>query len=290
MNDVVMKNFLQREDARHAVDQSKHDNTEANLQLRVLEQLVNDNLRKGVLLQIDDDVDAMAVSTVVNVADLGKFLVTNKLTKLLEELLAVDLIRNLLDDDLAAAVLLLFDLILRTDRDGTATGLVRVFDTADPHNLGTRGEVGTRQNLHELFGSGIGIINEQAGSVDHFAKVMRRDVRSHTNCNASRTVNQQVRETGRQNRRFFQAFVVVGLEVDRFLVKVAEQLHSRLVQTSFGITHCSSRVTVDRAEVAVAVNQRHAHAERLSKTNHGVVNGGITMRVILTNNVTDGTG
>ena len=72
MGDVVMQRFLQVENARHAVDESEHDDAESHLQLRVLEQLVEHNLGNHVLLQVDDDVDAVAVGAVVNVADLGQ--------------------------------------------------------------------------------------------------------------------------------------------------------------------------------------------------------------------------
>ena len=119
---------------------------------------------------------------------------------------------------------------------------------------------------------------------------MRRDVGGHADGDAVGAVDQQAGEARGQDRGFFQAFVVVGLEVDRFLVEIAQQLHGRLAQTRLGVTHCCCRVTVDGAEVAMAVDKRNAHAERLGQAHHGVVYGGVAVRVILADNVADGTG
>ena len=67
VGDVVVQRLLQGEHAGHAVDERQHDDAEAHLQLRVLIQLVEHHLRDGVLLQLDDDIDAVAVGTVVDV-------------------------------------------------------------------------------------------------------------------------------------------------------------------------------------------------------------------------------
>ena len=67
VRDVVVQHLLEREHARHAVHERQHDGAEAHLQLRVLVQLVEHHLRNGVLLEVDDDVDAVAVGAVVDV-------------------------------------------------------------------------------------------------------------------------------------------------------------------------------------------------------------------------------
>ena len=119
---------------------------------------------------------------------------------------------------------------------------------------------------------------------------MRGDVCCHANGNTRRAVYQQVREARRQDNGLLQALVIVRLKIYRFLVKVTQQFHCRLVQASLGVTHCSCRIAVDRTKVAVAVNQRNTHGEWLRQTNHGVVHRRVAMRVILTDYVTNGTG
>jgi hypothetical protein len=50
--------------------------------------------------------------------------------------------------------------------------------------------------------------------------------------------------------------VVVVAEVDRFLVEVVEQRMGGLFQAAFGVALGGRRVAVDRAEIALTVDQR----------------------------------
>jgi len=63
-----------------------------------------------------------------------------------------------------------------------------------------------------------------------------------------------------------------------------------LRQTDFRITHCRGGVAVDRTKVTLTIYQHVAQGEWLRHTNDGVINGGITMRVIFTDDVTDDAG
>ena len=59
----------QVEDLRPLVDQRQHDGAEGGLERRVHEQLVQDHLGVGVLLELDHDAHAVAVGLVAQVAD-----------------------------------------------------------------------------------------------------------------------------------------------------------------------------------------------------------------------------
>ena len=59
-----------------------------------------------------------------------------------------------------------------------------------------------------------------------------------------------------QNQRFAGRLVVVGPEVDGVRVDVAEHLGGEALEARLGVPHRGSRVVVDRAEVALAVDQR----------------------------------
>ena len=67
MQNVVVEDLLQGQYARDAVDQRQHITAETNLQLGMLIQLVQYDLRDSILLQLDNDVDAVAVGAVMNV-------------------------------------------------------------------------------------------------------------------------------------------------------------------------------------------------------------------------------
>src|SRR5690606_38511295 len=58
----------------------------------------------------------------------------------------------------------------------------------------------------------------------------------------------------------------------------------------FGVTHGRGAVAVDRAEVALAVDQHVAHGEILRHADDGVVDRLVAVRVVLTDNVADDAG
>ena len=94
-------------------------------------------------------------------------------------------------------------------------------------------EVRAGDVLHQAVDVDLGIVDQRDGGVDHFRQVVRRDVGRHADRDAGRTVDQQVREPRRHHRRLVFLLVVVGLEVDGFLVDVGHQLvreprHARL--------------------------------------------------------------
>ena len=81
--------------------------------------------------------------------------------------------------------------------------------------------------------------------------------------------------------------VVVRDEIDGFLVDVGQQLARDARHAHFGVTHGGRRVAVDRAEVALAVDQQVAHRERLRHAHDRVVHGGVAVRVVLADDVAD---
>ncbi len=111
---------------------------------------------------------------------------------------------------------------------------------------------------------------------------MRRNVCGHADGNPSRTVDQEVRDLRRQDRRFLQGAIVVGHEIDRFLVDIFQHFAGNLSHTDFGITHGSGRVAVNRTKVAVAIDQGIARREILSQADGRIIDGDVTMGVILT--------
>ena len=90
-----------------------------------------------------------------------------------------------------------------------------------------------------------------------------------------------------QRFRFFQAVVEVEGKADGILFDVAQKFERERLQPRFGITHRRGGVAVDRAEVAVPVDERHAHIEILRHAHHRVVHGRVAVRVIFTHAVAD---
>ena len=135
VRDVVLEHFLERHDLRHELPRRRvghereHDDAERRLHLRVLVQLVEHDARDGVALQLDDDAHAVAVGLVAQVADALELLVAHQLGDVLDELRAVDLVRDLGDDDLRLVRgLLLLDHRARAHDDAAASRLLIILD------------------------------------------------------------------------------------------------------------------------------------------------------------------
>jgi hypothetical protein len=143
---------------------------------------------------------------------------------------------------------------------------------------------------HQVVDGQPGFVDQRHAGVDDLAQVVRRDVGGHADGNARRTVDQQVRHPRRQHRRFVLRFVVVGDEVDRFLVDVRQQLVRQLRHADLGVAHRRRRVAVHRAKVALTVDQHVAHRERLRHAHDGVVHRRVAVGVVLTDHVADHAG
>ena len=63
-----------------------------------------------------------------------------------------------------------------------------------------------------------------------------------------------------------------------------------LGEADFGVTHRRGVVSVDRTEVALAVDQHVAQREILGHPHDGVVHRAVAVGVVLTDHVTDDTG
>ena len=92
--------------ARLAVDHGQEDHREALLHLRVLVELVEDDLRFCSALELDDDAHAVAVALVAHVGDVVDDFFIHQLGDALDERVLVDLVGNLADDDRLPALVM----------------------------------------------------------------------------------------------------------------------------------------------------------------------------------------
>ncbi len=198
-------------------------------------------------------------------------------------------VRQFGDDDRVATVAVGFDVGLGAHQDATAAGAIGLDDAGAAIDDAGGREVRTGHVLHQRVDRDLGIVDDGDGRVDHLGQVVRRNVRGHADRDAGRAVDQQVRDTGRQDRRFQFLLVVVRREVDGFLVDVGEQVVRELGHARFGVSHRRGGVAVDRTEVALPVHEHVAQRERLRHAHQRVVDRGIAVRVVLTDYVTDDT-
>ena len=114
----------------HAADQSDVDDPEGRLHLGVLVELVEHDHRDGLALELDDEAHARAVRLVAQVADLRDLLGLHEIDDVLDQRGAVDLVRQLGDDDGAPVALDLLGVRLGADADAAAAGAVGLLEAA----------------------------------------------------------------------------------------------------------------------------------------------------------------
>ena len=142
--DPVPDEGVDRQRARHPVDQGEHVGAEVGLQLGVLVEVVEHDLGDRVALEHDDQALAGATGGLVaDVGDAGEAAVLGQLGDLLGEGVGVDLVGQLGDHE-ALPALDLLDLDDRAHDDRAAAGAVGLLDALAAQDERTGREVGAR--------------------------------------------------------------------------------------------------------------------------------------------------
>ena len=157
-----------------------------------------------------------------------------------------------------------FDIGVGTHENTATPRAVGLTNAGTAQNHAVSRKVRAGNNLHELIGRGLRIVNQIERRINAFAQIMRGNVGGHADRNTGRTIDHEVRECGRQNCRLHHMLIKVRAEIDRILVDVGHHFLSKFGETCFRITIGGRRVAVAGTEVAVAVHQGVAHGKILS--------------------------
>ena len=178
----------------------------------------------------------MSARLVVDIGDAIDLAFLHQFGDILNELLLIDTVGNLRDHNLVVAVVALY-LGLGTHENATLSRLVGIFYTLQAVDVGTCGEVGGGDVLHQSVGADLRVIDVGAASVDHFSKIVCRDIGCHTDGNTVATVDEQVGNLCRHDGWFLQRVVKVVHHVDCVLVDVVHDVLTHLGETALGVTH-----------------------------------------------------
>ena len=287
--DVLLQHLLKGQHTGHTVYQRQHNGAEGYLHLGVGVQVVEHHLGHGVALKLDDHAHTLHRGVVHHVGDTVDALFIRQFHNGLDQILLIDHIGDLGDDD-AVAVALLLDLGAGADGDTAAAGGIGGTDARTAHYHTAGGEIGALDVLHQVDKLRLGVVDEHTDAVDDLAQVVGRDIGGHTDRDTAGAVHQQVGESAGQHHGLFGGVIEVGGVVHRILFDVRQHIQAHLAHTSLGITIGGGGVAVDGTEVTVTVDQRIAQREILRHTHQRVVDGGVTVGVIVTQHVTDGGG
>ena len=142
--------------------------------------------------------------------------------------------------------------------------------------------------LQQFVERDVGLVHQSEKPVDHLAEIVRRDVGRHADRDAACAIDKQIGKARRQNDRLELLLVIVRLEVDGILVEVVEHRHRDGREARLGVALRRGRIAIDRAEIALPVDERRAHREVLRHAHQGVVDRKLAVRMILADHVADG--
>ncbi|GBC87584.1 hypothetical protein HRbin12_01597 [bacterium HR12] len=283
--DVVPHELRQVQRPGNPVHEGEHDRPEVLLELGVAVQLVQDHLGVRAPLRVDDEAHPLLVRLVADVRDVLQPPGVRELRDLLCHPGLVDLVRQLRHDDLRPTLRPLLDVRHGPHPDRTPAGLVHLPDPLRAHDHGARREVRALDEPHELRGRRVGMVQVVRDRVHDLREVMGWDVRGHPHGDPVRPVDEQVGEAAGEHRRLLLVPVEVGHEVHGLGLDVPQHLHGRRRQAGLRVPVGRRRVSVDRTEVPVAVDEGDPHRPILGHAHQGVVHALVAVGVVLLQDV-----
>ena len=286
---VFLQHLLKGKHLRRPVHQRQQDCPEGDLHLGVGVQLIEHHLGNGILFQVDDHPHTFSAGVIHHVMNSLNALIVHQINDGLHQIELVHHIGYFTDDD-PVAVAAFFNFRPGPHRDAPPAGSIRRPDAAATHDDAAGGKIWPLNILHNIRQLGVGTVDQQANGVHHLPQIMGRNVGRHAHRNTGGAVHQQIGKPGRQHRRLLPVIIEIGNKIHRVLVDVRQHIQTELAQPGFRIPIGGGRMSVDGAEVAVAVHQRIPQRKILGQTHHGVVHRGVAVGMIPSQHVTHGGG
>ena len=216
--------------------------------------------------------------------DLG----VGQLVDLFQHLLGRHAVREFVDDDLPLPARELLDAPARPHLERAAPGDISLADVGSGgDDLAAAGEIRAVDVGQQLVVLDGGILRQRGCGLGHFPQVVRGNFGRHADRDAGCAVEQHHGQARGQHGGFLEGAVVVGHEIHRAHVDLGQEQVGDRRQPRLGVAHGRRIVAVAAAEVALAVHQRIAQGEILRQAHHGLVGGGIAVRVVFTQHVAD---
>ena len=279
--------FPQVELPRDAIHQRQADDAERDLQLRLLEEFLQQFTRRCVALELQHDPHAVAVALVPQVRQSIQPSFARQLGDVLYYPLLAHLVWQLGDHERRLASSALLDVCPGPHDDTTAALTVRTLDPLTSPDDGACREVRPFHDLGQSLVRSIGPRQQPYGRGHDLTQVVRRHLGRHPYRDTVGPVDKQLRNGRGQNDRLLEPVVEVGFEVDGLLLDVTQQIRSDGSQPGFGIAIGCCWIAVDGAKIPLAVDQRIAHREVLGHPHQSLVDGHIAVRMVLAQDVAD---
>ena len=154
-------------------------------------------------------------------------------------------------------------------------------------DLGLGGKIRPFDVLAEISNRCLWRVQQMNCCRHHFVQIVGGDIGGHADCNASGTVQQQVRYLRRQHGRLLEGAVEIRLPVHRALTQLRQEHLSVRGQTRLRVAHSGEGFgVIGRAPVTLTVDKRIAIAEVLRHQYHRFISRTVAVRMELTDDVT----
>ena len=121
-----------------------HIEVVVDLQIRILEQVVQDQICIGIFLQLNRNAKTISVRLIPNFCDTSHLVVNTDIVDLLDQNSLVNLIRDFGDNDLLLTAFELLDLCFRADNHPALTSFIGFLDLIPSLDNGTSWEIRSR--------------------------------------------------------------------------------------------------------------------------------------------------
>src|SRR5215467_530683 len=271
-----------------AIRNGEHVHAERFLQRGVLIELIEDDVSYRIALEFDDNTHPFAVRFIAKIRNSVNFLLLYQTGNLLDDPILVDHEGDFTDDDLLLTGA--FDRLgesLAAHLNDALTFVISLSDRLLAVDETSSWEIRPWDILHQLLDGKIRILHQGNQSIDHFPQIVRRNIGRHADRDTRGAVDQQIGNARRQNRWLFERVVVVGNEIDCLFFDIRQQLFGETGHPDLGVAHRRRRIRINGAEVPLPIDERVTHREILHQPDDRIVNRGIAMGMILTDDIAD---
>src|SRR3954466_5705879 len=164
---------------------------EARFKLREFVEIIDDDLRNPVPLQLDHDARIL-IGLIANGGNIRNDFFIHQFGDALNQNGPVYVIGNFRNDDLLAATLELLNPDLPANFEASLPGVKIFLDRLDPADHATGRKIRSFNELHQLRNGDVRVVDLRDNTVDHFAQIVGRHVRGHPDGDSSAAINDQI--------------------------------------------------------------------------------------------------
>ena len=144
VSNVARENRYDPHLTRGIIVNRHHIEVVVDLQIRIFEQVVQDQICIGIFFELNGNAKPISVRLISNLSDTGNLVVNTNIVNLLDQNSLVDLIRDFGNNNLLLASFELLNLGFRANNHPALTCFIGFLDLIPPLDNGTRWEIWSR--------------------------------------------------------------------------------------------------------------------------------------------------